>query len=226
MAERQTQHISPIRLSSASAITPSPLPTRSANREPSLKNGLQYNPADLYAATFDPGIRPGPGQVNAPPYYIDPSSGRPSRINQWNISLQREITRDIVVEAAYVGNRGVWLQGDRMQDWNGLTIAQLAAKGFDVNNAADRAILTSPGTPLPRKRVESPPLTLDTPPAKLWRTLRPYPQFGNITSRWTALGNSWYDALQVKVTKRFLAWLIGHLLVCLAKRTVPGIGCQ
>ena len=35
--------------------------------------------------------------------------GRPPRVNQWNISLQREIVKDLVVEAAYVGNRGVHL---------------------------------------------------------------------------------------------------------------------
>ena len=32
-----------------------------------LRDGLQYNPADLYAASLDPGIRPSPGQLDVPP---------------------------------------------------------------------------------------------------------------------------------------------------------------
>ena len=170
-----------------------------------LRNGLSYNPADLSAATFDPGIRPNPGTVNPPPYYIDPSAGRPSRVNQWNISLQREITKDLVVEAAYVGNRGAWLQADRLQDWNGLTAAGLLSRGFDINNAADRTLLTSPlssAAAQADKRVKLPYPGFPTGNT-VAQSLRPYPQFGTITSRWTALGNSWYDALQAKVNKRF-----------------------
>jgi hypothetical protein len=169
-----------------------------------LQQGLQFNPADLSAATFNPGIRPQPGTINSPPYYIDPSSGRPSRVDQWNISLQREISKDLVVEAAYVGNRGVWLQGDRLQDWNGLTAAQLLKDGFDINNATDRTILTSPwnSAAAQARGVKAPYAGYPTG-FTVAQTLRPYPQFGNITSKWTALGNSWYDALQTKVTKRF-----------------------
>src|ERR1041384_1951929 len=74
-----------------------------------LRDGLHYNSAALYAAARDPGRRPSPGQINGPPAYEDPSGGRPGRINQWNISLQREFFNNILLEGAYVGNRGVWL---------------------------------------------------------------------------------------------------------------------
>ena len=37
------------------------------------------------------------------------SENRPPRINQFSVSIQREITRDLVVEASYVANRAVWL---------------------------------------------------------------------------------------------------------------------
>ena len=182
------------------------IPFTSTYGEPAvyLQQGLQYNPADLNAATFSPGIRPQLGTINSPPYYIDPSSGRPSRVNQWNISLQRQLLRDLVVEAAYVGNRGAWLQGDRLQDWNGLTAAQLQKSGFDITNAADRAVLTSPwnSAAAVARGIKAPYAGYPTG-FTVAQTLRPYPQFGNITSRWTALGNSWYDSLQAKVTKRF-----------------------
>src|SRR5206468_6504392 len=70
-----------------------------------LRNGLIYNPADLHKVTLDPGARPTAGTVTSPNYYLDPNAGRPGRIQQWNLSLQREVAKDLVVEAAYVGNR-------------------------------------------------------------------------------------------------------------------------
>ncbi|MEP6717290.1 MAG: TonB-dependent receptor, partial [Terriglobia bacterium] len=74
-----------------------------------LRNGLSYNVADLYKATLDPGALPLPGQNNAPQVIIDPSWGRPPRINQWSVGIQREVSRNLSVEVAYVANRGVWL---------------------------------------------------------------------------------------------------------------------
>jgi hypothetical protein len=35
------------------------------------------------------------------------------------------------------------------------------------------------------------------------QALRPYPQFTGINVLWSPLGNTWYDSLQVKVTKRY-----------------------
>ncbi len=37
----------------------------------------------------------------------------------------------------------------------------------------------------------------------LAQSLRPFPQYGTIPVRWAPLGNSWYDSLQAKVTKRY-----------------------
>jgi len=40
--------------------------------------------------------------------------------------------------------------------------------------------------------------------ATVAQSLRPYPQFsGALTPMWAPLGNSWYDSLQAKVTKRY-----------------------
>jgi len=37
---------------------------------------------------------------------LDPNASRPMRLLQWNLTLQREVGRTIVVEAGYVANRG------------------------------------------------------------------------------------------------------------------------
>jgi outer membrane receptor protein involved in Fe transport len=40
-----------------------------------LRNGLSYSVADLTAASYDPGIRPQPGQTNNPPAWVDINGG-------------------------------------------------------------------------------------------------------------------------------------------------------
>jgi hypothetical protein len=169
-----------------------------------LRNGMQYNNADLYTASFDPGIRPQAGQINNPPNMIDRSGGRPGRINQWNISLQREISSNLVLEAAYLGSRGAWLNNNGLVDLNAITPQRLSAFGLDINNAADRALLRSTiASPAVVARGFKLPYPGFPTGQTLDQALRPFPQFGNLGVSWAPLGNSWYDALQAKLTKRF-----------------------
>jgi len=167
-----------------------------------LAGGLQYPASELTNASLNPGIYPYPGQVNPPSYYINPGAGRPSRINQWNVTYERQLTSTIVVNAAYVGNRGVWLLSDLL-DPNANYAARFSAHGLDVTNPANLALLTSP--------VNSPQAQAAgfTAPYAGWPTtqtvaqsLRPYPQFTSITGDWETTGNSQYDALQLKAEIR------------------------
>jgi hypothetical protein len=168
-----------------------------------LSQGMQYTQAQLLSASFDPGIRPQAGQVNNPPNLIDPNSGRPGRMNQWNISLQREVTPNLMVEAAYVGSRGVWLNYATLTAYNDITPAQLQQDGLDINSATDRALLRSTITSasVVARGFKLPYPTFPTGQT-LEQALRPFPQFGNLGPSYAPLGNSWYDALQAKVTKR------------------------
>ncbi len=170
-----------------------------------LRNGLQYNLPDLYKASLSSGLLPVAGQNNAPAVIIDPSWGRPPRINQWSIGIQREILRNLVVEGTYVANRGVWLNGPGLAAPNTLTPEKLASVGLNLSNAADRTLLTS--------RMDSPAVVargFKAPYAgfplsnTLAQSLRPYPQFNSaLTARNASLGSSWYDSLQTKITQRY-----------------------
>ena len=170
-----------------------------------LRNGLQYNLPDLYKASLSSGLLPVAGQNNAPAVIIDPSWGRPPRINQWSIGIQREILRNLVVEGTYVANRGVWLNGPGLAAPNTLTPEKLASVGLNLSNAADRTLLTS--------RMDSPAVVargFKAPYAgfplsnTLAQSLRPYPQFNSaLTARNASLGSSWYDSLQTKMTQRY-----------------------
>ena len=168
-----------------------------------MSSGLSWTPTELFGATFDPGVPTTGSTKNHPAYYSD-SSGRPPRVNQWNISLQRSILNDLTVEAAYVGNRGVWLQSDNMLNLNALTLEDIRRAGFDLGNATDRSILTGTWTsPAAQARgIKAPYPSFPTNQTAI-NALRPFPQFSTITPRWASFGNSWYDALHVKVTKRY-----------------------
>jgi len=162
-----------------------------------------------FAATpwpnFDPGQFPLPGTVSAPKVFLDQNAGRPARQVQWSIGLQREIARNLAVEAAYVANRGVWWSAPALVDVNALTPQSLAANyGLDINNAADQKILTAPLNSANagrfRNQAPYPGFPLGSTVAQ---SLRPFPQFGSVQNLWSPLGKTWYDSLQAKVTKRF-----------------------
>jgi hypothetical protein len=108
------------------------------------------------------------------------------------------------VEAAYVGNRAVWLQADAMIDFNALTAQRLASYGLNVNDATDQKLLTSAiGSAQVQARGFRAPYASFPATATLAQALRPYPQFGSIATRWAARGNTWYDSLQLKLAKRY-----------------------
>src|SRR4029077_14295115 len=73
---------------------------------------------------------------------FDRNMGRPSRILSWSFGLQREVMRDLVIEAAYVGNRGVWWTAPSLQDinQNAYTAQDLKSKyGLDINKTSTDA---------------------------------------------------------------------------------------
>jgi hypothetical protein len=144
--------------------------------------------------------------------FFDRGAGRPPRIFQWSIGLQREISRNLMAEVSYVGNRGVWWEGNELINVNALSADRLKTFGLDPNNAADLALLLSTmGSATASSRIN--PATgkpFSTLPyagfptnQTVAQSLRPFPQFTTITNRWSPLGKTWYDSLQAKVTKRF-----------------------
>ncbi len=164
----------------------------------------------LPAASAWPNLTPalfptGPANITGGPAVVDQNYGRPSRLWQWNIGLQREIGRDLVVEASYVGNRGVWWRAGGLVDYNALQPGILqSAYGLDWSNAADRTILTSQINNAGAGRFRNLIPYAGFPTTQtVAQSLRPFPQFTGLGATGAPLGNTWYDALQMKATKRF-----------------------
>ena len=80
----------------------------------------------------------------------------------------------------------------------------MLADGININNPTDLALLTQPlsSAAVIARGFKAPyagfPLT-----ASLAQSLRPFPQFTTIPALWSPLGDSWFDSLQTKATKRF-----------------------
>src|SRR5262249_37609659 len=101
-------------------------------------------------------------------------------------------------------NRAVWLQADAMIDFNAVTLERLAAFGLDPLSSADRGLLTSAiSSAQVQARGFQAPYAGFPSGSTLAQALRPYPQAGGIATRWAARGNTWYDSMQLKLTKRF-----------------------
>ena len=91
-----------------------------------------------------------------------------------------------------------------MLDLNAVTEDRLSSFGLNINNAADRALLTTAmSSPQVQARGFQVPYQGFPANLTLAQALRPYPQFSSIGTRWASRGNTWYDSLQVKVTKRY-----------------------
>jgi hypothetical protein len=179
-----------------------------------------------------PGVRP----PTSPFISVDRNSGRPPRIFQWSIGLQRELTHNLVVEAAYVGNRGVWWTAPLLftQGYNSFTPQDLKANwGLDISNPTDRALLNT--------RINSPSVIQRFPflvnpnnvypgfPATqpLNQALRPYPQWLGVPPfLGPPLGVTWYDSLQAKVTKRLSQGLTVDSAFTWQKELNLGVGAD
>ena len=175
-----------------------------------LSNGIPSSIQPQWPV-YAPNIGQPNNTVIAPPSLIDPNAGRPARQYQFSLTLQREITRNLAVEASYVGNREVWVPAPGLADFNAISPAILAKYGFTVGNTADRALLISQignltaaqKATLAAKGWTLPWATYPTNQTVL-QSLRPYPQYNAAINPTAApLGKTWYDALQISATKRF-----------------------
>ncbi|MCU1335988.1 MAG: hypothetical protein JWO19_1569 [Bryobacterales bacterium] len=187
-----------------------------------MKDGNPYAPGNRFGNTpvAWPDFRPlfpfpaAPGVIppSSPFVSIAPNAGRLPRIFQWSVGFQREIMRDLAVDVSYVGNRSAWFVAPLLAplNYNALTPEGLKSRyGIDVTNRTDAALLNTP--------INSPSVTARFPwlanpnsvypgfPATqpLKQALRDYPQWNGIPPfLGPPNGNTWYDSLQIKATKR------------------------
>jgi hypothetical protein len=175
-----------------------------------LKDGIPGS-VDPQWPVYDPAVGHRPGAVVAAPALVDPNAGRPARQIQWSVSLQREITPNLVVEASYVANRGVWWPAAALSSFNDISESLLTKYGFRLGDPADRALLIAQlGNLSATQRATLAARGVNLPYSgfpgnqTVRQSIRPFPQYNtSINPTVAPLGKTWYDALQVTVTKRY-----------------------
>lgn len=121
---------------------------------------------------------------------------------QWNLNVQRELPGRILVEAAYVGNKGTKLPDGPL----GHQINQLSPEQLRLGTQLQQ-LVPNPFQPF----VKSGPLAQST--IRLSQLIRPYPQFLDVYNFRPGSASSIYHAYQMRVEKRLSAGLT--LLVAL-----------
>jgi hypothetical protein len=110
---------------------------------------------------------------------------------QWNFAVQRELTKNMVVEVAYAGSK-ITHVGIPDTNINQLTASQLAL---------GPALLTRVANPffgrIPRSS------SLGDPTIPVAQLLKPFPEFTNVMFYRNNVGNTNYNALQAKLEQRF-----------------------
>ena len=171
-------------------------PSGSANFSPALllDSGIPHYPPppNLDPAQDNGGFGGGFGG----PTYVAPSYGRPGMVENWSFELQRQLSRDLILSAGYVGSHATHLRS-LLGGVNALNPAY-----FNMGNTLN-LLVTDPASPVASPFTQFVPLYGGA--ATVAQALVPFPQYMNIDSDCCLenLGMSDYNALLVKLQRRF-----------------------
>ncbi|HEX8772674.1 MAG TPA: TonB-dependent receptor [Pyrinomonadaceae bacterium] len=126
------------------------------------------------------------------------------RTQQWSIDVQRELPKNFAVSVGYIGSRGTRLRSDigrvNAIPFEALKLGNpLLNKPLADVTAAERAYAQSVGIKLAANNNA----VFNGFTGTVAQSLRPFPQYGRINNIQESEGQSWYNALQVKVGRRF-----------------------
>jgi hypothetical protein len=132
---------------------------------------------------------------------ILPGTSRMPQILTWTFSIQRELARNLSVEGTYVGSHSTHLiLGGSLSNMNTLDPKNLALGNLlfqDISSsAAASAGYSSPYAAFTTQSTHT-----------VGQSLRPYPQYLNVSEEWGPRGISRFNSLQLKMTKRYASGL-------------------
>jgi hypothetical protein len=175
--------------------------SQATNLVPTLDNGLTFR-ANLANPFPDVVIQPPGSSLGLATFIgrdiefvpVNRSNGRAMR---WQLSLQRELPGQWLVEGSYIGDRGYDLNVDT-DALNAIPKKYLSMSAVRDQSTID--FLTANVTNPFRGLAPGTGLDGDTVPRQ--QLLRPFPQFGNIRARRDD-GSSLYHSAQLRIEKRF-----------------------
>lgn len=149
----------------------------------------------IYDATYQTGFATGLGSGGSLTYG-NPDSV-PPRYANWNLSIQRSLTRSLVLTAAYVGSTGKSLAGAAPGFWTDqidprfLVLGNLLTQNATPANVAAAAAIV-PGIKLPFANFSG----------TIGQMLKPWPQYSSIGAPYNNDGQSNYQAMQWSLQQR------------------------
>jgi hypothetical protein len=140
---------------------------------------------------------------------VDRTNHPGSYVQQWNVSLERQIRGGFRLSAAYVGSKGTHLQqySQQVDQISDTSLAQAAAQ-FRAGGRSAVTLLQSVPNPF---FVDGQALALAAPTTTVGQLLRPYPQYTSVELAGPGAFASTYHSLQVTARRRFAG--AGSLLV-------------
>lgn len=152
--------------------------------------------------------------ASVPPAFFGKDSGKLPYVQQWNFTLQREISPNMTITAAYVGTKGTHLHNEAVEFINQLDPAFVAPGAPTTNlistgigEPAVQALSQVQGFPIDPATGNHSPFpgfeALYGSGATLGQALRPFPQYLDIGSVLPPVGNSNYHSFQFSANRRF-----------------------
>jgi len=149
----------------------------------------------IYDATYQTGFATGLGSGGSLTYG-NPDSV-PPRYANWNLSIQRSLTRSLVLTAAYVGSTGKSLAGAAPGFWTDQMDPRFLVLGNLLSQNATPANVTAAAAIVPGIR-----LPFANFSGTIGQMLKPWPQYTSIGAPYNNDGQSNYQAMQVSLQQR------------------------
>ncbi|MBB5059837.1 hypothetical protein HDF16_004566 [Granulicella aggregans] len=125
--------------------------------------------------------------------YIKASYGRPAQINQWNLQVQQELAKDLILTIGYIGSAGSHLKSQE-ENVNNVSKQYFGLGDQLGDHFSDVAPLTGKALPY----------ATFNPAAAYVQALRPFPQYDFIATDCCLqnVGHSSYEAMIVSLERR------------------------
>ncbi|HKP13144.1 MAG TPA: TonB-dependent receptor [Blastocatellia bacterium] len=135
--------------------------------------------------------------------FFDPNF-KTGRTAQWSVDIQRELPFKFALSVGYIGHKADRLKSNFARlnavPFEALKLGfPLLGKPLADVTTAERQYAASVGVTLP----SSPNAVFAGFNGSVAQSLKPFPQYGRINNLLESKGESWYNALQVKVDRRF-----------------------
>jgi hypothetical protein len=173
-------------------------------RPANINGGADANP-DLFLRNYRsvPGTDPNSQFIGSDIDYFD-RNFKTGRTLQYGVDLQRELPYNFALQLSYTGHHADRLRSDlgriNAVPLNALKLGfELLNKPLANVNAAERAFAQSAGVTLPASNNA----VFTGFNGSVGQSLKPFPQYGYIRNQLESQGHSTYNALTVKLDRRF-----------------------